>query len=138
MFVCTCTPGYVGIFDATNTTRVRRAQVIDHCKAAGNFQVVFIESICTDASILDKNYRMKLGNDDYRGMDPAAALEDFLARVAKYESVYEPMTEDDLSYIKLYNVGEKVLVSTGAIPSGTQGMRGVAPLGEQRRSVAPN
>ncbi len=29
-------------------------------------------------------------------------------RVAKYEDVYEPMTEEDLSYIKLYNVGQKV------------------------------
>ncbi len=51
---------------------------------------------------------MKLGNDDYRGMDPAAALADFLSRVAKYESVYEPVDEDELSYIKLYNVGQKV------------------------------
>jgi hypothetical protein len=40
--------------------------------------------------------------------DPEAALADFLQRVANYEKVYEPITEDDLSYIKLYNVGEKV------------------------------
>ena len=142
--------GYVGIFDATNTTRARRQQVMKHCMSAGNFQVVFIESICTDPgeptpqspdpasrthirgcvtqpfsdlyycpvclsmlAILDKNYRMKLDNDDYKGMDPAAALVDFIARVAKYESVYEPIDEDDLSYIKLYNVGQKVCVWVG-------------------------
>ena len=40
---------------ATNTTRARRQQVLEHCQAAGNFEVVFIESICTDPVILDKN-----------------------------------------------------------------------------------
>lgn len=103
--------GYVGVFDATNTTRARRAQVIEHVKAAGNFEVVFVESICTDPVILEKNYRMKLCNDDYKGMDPAAALEDFKARVRKYEEVYEPLAEDDFSYIKLYNVGDKVVIN---------------------------
>jgi hypothetical protein len=37
--------------------------------------------------------RMKLNNDDYKGMDPAAALADFKTRVAKYEEVYEPLAE---------------------------------------------
>jgi predicted kinase len=39
--------GQVGIFDATNTTRARRAQVLEHCSRCPDVQVVFIESICT-------------------------------------------------------------------------------------------
>ena len=70
--------------------------------------MLFIESICDDPVILERNYAMKLGNADYRGRDPAEARADFLARVAKYEKVYEPVVEDALSYVKIFNVGQKV------------------------------
>ena len=122
--------GYVGIFDATNTTLDRRAAVLERClrhfgadpaastasasptglAAKPPVQVVFIESICDDPVILDRNYDMKLSNADYKGQDPAAARADFLARVAKYEKVYEPIDarEDKLSYIKILNVGQRV------------------------------
>jgi hypothetical protein len=41
------------------------------------------------------NYRLKLSNDDYKGQDEAAALEDFKERVRNYERVYE--TVDDVA-----------------------------------------
>lgn len=44
--------GEVAIFDATNTTRHRRLQVLEHCRNhAADVQIVFIESICDDARV---------------------------------------------------------------------------------------
>jgi len=66
---------------------------------------------------------MKLQNNDYKNQDPAAALTDFKERVKKYEAVYEKVvdSEDDgkVSYLKLYNVGQKVEIRrcSGYIPS---------------------
>lgn len=62
--------GRVAIFDATNTTRSRRQAL---CTRARKEQVglLFVESICDDKDILDRNYDLKLDNDDYKGIDPA-------------------------------------------------------------------
>jgi hypothetical protein len=42
---------------------------------------------------------------DYKGMDPAVALQDFMQRVKEYERVYEELSDDEddgnVSYIKV-------------------------------------
>lgn len=102
----------VAIFDATNTTRRRRDVLIQRAKAE-NVSLLFVESICDDEEVLKRNYLLKLKNDDYKGMDPATALEDFSSRVAQYERVYETLQDDEnqgaISYIKLINVGQKLI-----------------------------
>jgi broad specificity phosphatase PhoE/predicted kinase len=78
--------GHVAVFDATNTTRARRSKVTQWCRDAGLQAPIFVESICDDPDIL--------------------------------EAVYEPLAmsgakdaEEELSYIKLYNVGQKVVLN---------------------------
>jgi len=75
--------------------------------------VLFLESLCTDESVLEDNYRLKLINDDYKGMDALEATKDFLERVAKYEAAYQPLDdvekERDMSYIKLIDAGRKLV-----------------------------
>ena len=98
--------GDVGIFDATNTTRNRRKQIVERCWHA-DVDILFIESICNDPVLLAKNYEMKLSNSDYAKMDPETARKDFADRIKKYESIYETLDEvidKDIPYIKLYNV----------------------------------
>eukprot|EP00443_Scrippsiella_acuminata_P044759 CAMPEP_0115308262 /NCGR_PEP_ID=MMETSP0270-20121206/73604_1 /TAXON_ID=71861 /ORGANISM="Scrippsiella trochoidea, Strain CCMP3099" /LENGTH=334 /DNA_ID=CAMNT_0002726807 /DNA_START=148 /DNA_END=1151 /DNA_ORIENTATION=- len=107
----------VGILDATNTTVERRAKVLDRCSQERGVTVLFLESLCTDESVLEANYKLKLINDDYKGMDAGEATKDFLERVAKYEEAYQPLddVEQDrnMSYIKLIDAGRK-LVKYGA------------------------
>lgn len=94
----------IAIFDATNTTRNRRQALLE---AGRGVQLIFIESICTDKEILDRNYQMKLQSPDYKDMDPIKARQDFLKRVEEYERIYEPISlehENMLSYIRLFNV----------------------------------
>jgi len=99
----------VGIYDATNTTRERRDVVRERCLAAGH-QVVFIESICNDPEILEANIREnKLRSPDYAGSAPDEAIEDFRMRIAHYERVYEPVGDDEGSYIKIIDVGRTVV-----------------------------
>eukprot|EP00624_Nannochloropsis_granulata_P006632 evm.model.NODE_499_length_36058_cov_18.539797.7 len=113
----------VALFDATNTTRSRRENLLARNRQETNATLLFVESICDDEEILHRNYSMKLQNNDYKGMDPAVALADFKQRVRAYEEVYEELGDDEdegqISYIKVYNVGRKVVTrnTTGYIPS---------------------
>jgi broad specificity phosphatase PhoE/predicted kinase len=103
--------GEVGIYDATNSTRARRRIVEARCKERG-IPVVFIESVCDDPVLIDANVReTKLSMPDYAGVDPEEAVRDFRARIAHYERVYEPLDDSDGSYIKIIDVGKKVVLN---------------------------
>jgi broad specificity phosphatase PhoE/predicted kinase len=103
--------GNVAIYDATNSTRSRRAHVLQRCEATG-IAVVFIESVCEDPGILEANVReTKLGSPDYAGVDPEAAVEDFRRRIAFYSRAYEPMDQgEDVAYVKLIDIGRVVVL----------------------------
>uniref|UniRef100_K3WPZ1 6-phosphofructo-2-kinase domain-containing protein n=1 Tax=Globisporangium ultimum (strain ATCC 200006 / CBS 805.95 / DAOM BR144) TaxID=431595 RepID=K3WPZ1_GLOUD len=104
--------GHVAVFDATNTTKIRRESILNKVRAHHNIRVMFVESICDNKELLEANYRRKLSNDDYVGKDPEQALADFRQRVAEYERVYQTVedTEDggNVCYVKVYNAGEKI------------------------------
>mmetsp|Transcript_67586 Transcript_67586/g.174075 ORF Transcript_67586/g.174075 Transcript_67586/m.174075 type:complete len:644 (-) Transcript_67586:37-1968(-) len=105
--------GDVAIFDATNTTNERREMIIEHSRLKGRkYRVVFIEIICDDPEVLMTNFRNKvLHSPDFAGLSLEEALADLIERVKKYEDRYEPITDDNLSYIKLYNMSSKVMVN---------------------------
>lgn len=103
--------GDVAVFDATNTTRKRRSAVIARCSERSHaLTVTFCESICDDKTVLDGNLRCKAANSpDYRHMPIEEALADLRQRIAEYEKVYEPIADDEASYIKLINLQSKVI-----------------------------
>ena len=97
--------GRVGIYDATNTTRDRRSWILEELKSVvhSKSHVVFVEIICTDDSVIDNNIRaVKTTMPDYQGQDPEEAVRDFRERIANYKSVYQPLEDETLSFIKLY------------------------------------
>jgi broad specificity phosphatase PhoE/predicted kinase len=103
--------GEVGIYDATNSTRTRRRMVEERCRERG-IPLVFIESICNDPALIDANVReTKLSMPDYAGIEPGEAVRDFRARIAHYERAYEPLDDSDGSYIKIIDVGQKVVLN---------------------------
>lgn len=111
----------VAFFDATNTTEERRAALSVRAKQEACF-LLFVESICDDDEVLSRNYELKLQNEDYRNMDKVKARQDFLQRVKMYEKVYETIQDHEdrgkLSYIKMINVGQKMITRncTGYLP----------------------
>lgn len=103
--------GDVAIYDATNSTVERRSAVRERCEAAG-FQVLFIEIVCDDPSIIEANIRStKLSSPDYVDVDPDEAVRDFRARIAHYERVYQPLQDKEGAYLRVKGGGSTVTVS---------------------------
>ena len=102
--------GDVSVFDATNTTNKRRWEVFRHCQRRSPvLRVIFVESICDDPKVLESNYQQKAKNSpDYSDMPLDQALADLRLRISNYEKVYEPISDDALSYLKLINLNSKV------------------------------
>uniref|UniRef100_A0A8C9FN14 6-phosphofructo-2-kinase/fructose-2,6-biphosphatase 1 n=1 Tax=Pavo cristatus TaxID=9049 RepID=A0A8C9FN14_PAVCR len=106
--------GQVAVFDATNTTRERRALILQFAKENG-YKVLFVESICDDPAIIEENIKqVKLSSPDYKGCTPEEAVADFLQRIECYKTTYEPLDEQldsGLSYIKIFDVGMRYLAN---------------------------
>uniref|UniRef100_A0A8C5VSW6 6-phosphofructo-2-kinase/fructose-2,6-biphosphatase 4 n=1 Tax=Microcebus murinus TaxID=30608 RepID=A0A8C5VSW6_MICMU len=106
--------GHVAVFDATNTTRERRATIFNFGEQNG-YKTFFVESICVDPEVIAANIvQVKLGSPDYVNRDSDEATEDFMRRIECYENSYESLDEDldrDLSYIKIMDVGQSYVVN---------------------------
>ncbi|XP_041782121.1 6-phosphofructo-2-kinase/fructose-2,6-bisphosphatase isoform X3 [Anopheles merus] len=106
--------GEVAVFDATNSTRDRRQMIREIVVKKMGYKLFFVESVCDDPSIIEQNImEVKVSSPDYRNMNMDEALSDFRLRIEHYQERYEPLSEElekDLSYMKIYNTGEKVVV----------------------------
>lgn len=49
--------GEVAVYDATNGSRERREWLLDALSQQNGFKVMFVESVCSDADIVDGNIR---------------------------------------------------------------------------------
>ncbi|CED84624.1 bifunctional 6-phosphofructo-2-kinase fructose--bisphosphate 2-phosphatase [Phaffia rhodozyma] len=105
--------GNVGIHDATNTTKERRAAIEKRVAREHGIHLLFLESVCEDAEVIAANIALKVssGDPDYKDMTREAAEADFKQRIANYEKVYEPVDEPHLSYCKVVNVGRTVHIN---------------------------
>lgn len=111
--------GEVGLYDATNTTRARRETIAARVRAHG-LEIVFVESVCEDERVIESNIRQtKLHMPDYAGVASDAAVADFRARIAHYERAYEPVQEDEGSFVRVIDVGRKLVAHRiqGYLPS---------------------
>ncbi|GER30495.1 6-phosphofructo-2-kinase/fructose-2 6-bisphosphatase [Striga asiatica] len=94
--------GQVGIFDATNSTRSRRNMLMR--MAEGKCKIIFLETICNDRKIIERNIRLKVQQSPDYAEEPdfEAGYQDFKVRLENYEKVYEPVEEG--SYIKMIDM----------------------------------
>ncbi|KAL2486172.1 6-phosphofructo-2-kinase/fructose-2 [Abeliophyllum distichum] len=94
--------GQVGIFDATNSTRKRRNMLMK--MAEGKCKIIFLETICNDRQIIERNIRLKVQQSPDYAEEPdyEAGYQDFRHRLDNYEKVYEPVEEG--SYIKMIDM----------------------------------
>uniref|UniRef100_A0A7S1SC48 6-phosphofructo-2-kinase domain-containing protein n=1 Tax=Alexandrium catenella TaxID=2925 RepID=A0A7S1SC48_ALECA len=107
------------VFDATNSTQARRRMVAERLQGTPGLGVIFVESICDDDSVLEANIALKLSKSpDYARMPREEARQDLLRRISHYETVYEPLEEEEMtlaggvvriSYIKLLNFSSHVV-----------------------------
>lgn len=94
--------GQVGIFDATNSSSNRRNMLMK--MAEGKCKIIFLETICNDRQIIERNIRLKIQQSpDYaEETDFEAGYRDFKMRLDNYEKMYEPVNEG--SYIKMIDM----------------------------------
>ncbi|XP_042411386.1 6-phosphofructo-2-kinase/fructose-2,6-bisphosphatase-like [Zingiber officinale] len=94
--------GQVGIFDATNCSRNRRNMLMK--MSEGKCKIIFLETICNDERIIERNIRLKIQQSPDYAEEPdfEAGMRDFKERLANYEKVYEPVEEG--SYIKMIDM----------------------------------
>ena len=103
--------GEIGILDGTNSTRKRRKYIIQRLTAK-NLQYLFVETICTIDSIIHQNIKeTKVNSPDFHNLSPEEASKKFLARLKLYESAYQTIDSDSLPYIKLIDVGKKIILN---------------------------
>ncbi|WVQ67006.1 uncharacterized protein L199_005198 [Kwoniella botswanensis] len=105
--------GNVGIMDATNSTIERREWIRHRVAQEPNLQLMFLESFCDDPVVIAANVALKAssGDPDYAGMSREDAVRDFRKRIEQYESVYQTITEPDISYCRILNVGQRVTIN---------------------------
>lgn len=106
--------GSIALFDATNTTQARRQLIQDRLnEECVTFNLIFIESICTNEDVLRNNYLQKIRHSpDFDGVSEDVALKDLQDRIKAYEGVYEPVAdEENVAYIKVIDFHSKVRAS---------------------------
>lgn len=105
--------GQVGIYDATNSTESMRRFLLNELSVTGDVaKVVFLECICDDLNVVSHLIDDEMQTSpDYAGTDPVVAAHDFEARIQHYQRRYETITSPELSYIKLINAGESLIVN---------------------------
>jgi len=77
----------VAIFDGTNSNKKRRRHITDQLKSRLNckYQIIWIESVCTNESVINENIqKVKLNGQDYRQTSMEEALADFRKRIHFY------------------------------------------------------
>lgn len=74
--------------------------------------MLFFEVMCDKPEIIEANIRqVKISSPDYQGVAPDSAVKDFLKRIEGYIPTYTHVDDPDLSYVKLINVGDKIIVN---------------------------
>ncbi|KAI0716444.1 bifunctional 6-phosphofructo-2-kinase/fructose-2,6-bisphosphate 2-phosphatase [Earliella scabrosa] len=106
--------GQVVIYDANNGTRERRQAIAEKFDKAG-IHVVMLESLCDNEELILSNIRsVKISSPDasiYRGWDSEKAVADYYNRIKDHEIHYEPVEETTWPFIRIINVGEKIMVN---------------------------
>jgi len=105
-----CGDGRVAIYDATNTAREQR-DAIRARAAAEDRDLLFVELINNEPEVIEANLReAKLGSPDYAQVAEPQALADFRARIAHYASAYEPLGDDEGSFIRHVDRGRQIVI----------------------------
>eukprot|EP01132_Coremiostelium_polycephalum_P006133 gene6133-7640_t len=109
-----------GIYDATNLTVERRQLILSRCAREGIEKVLFVESIISDKKKIENNMIENWkSSPDYEHHTEAEAVKHFRERLAYYEKEYSTIDNVNLQYIKLYDVGKKIIANniTGYLPA---------------------
>lgn len=116
--------GQVAIYDANNATKISRQALAEKFEKEGVHTIFLgeshmqsflrssiltvvrpLESMCDDQETVVANIRsVKITSPDYKNWSPEEAVQDYMSRIKDHERYYQPVDEEDKSYIKIINV----------------------------------
>ncbi|KAI8869520.1 6PF2K-domain-containing protein [Ramicandelaber brevisporus] len=111
--------GQVAIFDGANSSEDYRRTLLSRLTEIG-VQVLFVESICDDPQLIERNIiNVKIHGPDYIGWSQADAVADFKRRIDAHAKIHETITDTSLSFVKMFNAGERIVVNNvhGFLPT---------------------
>lgn len=109
--------GQIAILDGTNVSEERQKLILSRIqqerKSNGiKFQLIWVESILEDLSMLQRHIsETKLFSPDYQSFHPDHVEEDFKRRIEFYKQYYKSIEDPDQSFIRIYDIGRKVVVN---------------------------
>lgn len=101
----------VAIFDGTNITREQRRELQDYCTSDMGFRILFIECVCEDQELLERNIIEILHySADYKTMSEEEAIDDLRKKLEHYMRQYEPIDAnlENINFVRVENMGETV------------------------------
>ncbi|XP_063829402.1 6-phosphofructo-2-kinase/fructose-2,6-bisphosphatase-like isoform X2 [Ostrinia nubilalis] len=101
----------VAIFDGTNITKEQRRELNDYCLNDMGFRILFIECVCEDQDMLERNIIEILHySADYKNMSEVEAVDDLRKKLEHYMRQYEPIDAgvENISFVRVENMGETV------------------------------
>ncbi|KAK9883171.1 hypothetical protein WA026_001370 [Henosepilachna vigintioctopunctata] len=109
----------VAILDGPNVSRSQREEIYDLVYTQLGFRVMFIECVCEDPIMLERNFKETLQfSADYRGMATEEALKDLTLKMAHYKAQYVSPSlgsewELPCPMVKLLDGGEGGVIAHG-------------------------
>eukprot|EP00834_Sanchytrium_tribonematis_P002818 NODE_95_length_21511_cov_0.501168.p7 type:complete len:351 gc:universal NODE_95_length_21511_cov_0.501168:3343-2291(-) len=103
------TEGRVGILDTTITTLSEYRSKIAEKIEENNLKLVFLEVICEDESIIERNIReVKILSQDYIGYDVDDVIQDFKKRIENHLPHYDriDIENETRSFVQVLNNGK--------------------------------
>lgn len=93
----------VGVLDSTNSTRKRRTHIRKVLKSL-KCKVLVLETIMNKDELIEHNINtIKKETPEYKDVDAATLLKDYIKRRENYADVYDTVDERDGSHIKIIN-----------------------------------
>ncbi|CAG9862888.1 unnamed protein product [Phyllotreta striolata] len=109
----------VAILDGPNVSRSQRQEIYDLIYTQLGFRVMFIECVCEDPVLLERNFKEILQySTDYRDMATEEALKDLTLKMTHYKAQYESPTLGSLwelpcPMVKILDGGEGGIIAHG-------------------------
>ncbi|CAH1116028.1 unnamed protein product [Phaedon cochleariae] len=117
-------PGnHVAILDGPNVSRSQRQEIYDLIYGQLGFRVMFIECVCEDPVLLERNFKEILQySADYKDKATEESLKDLTHKMAHYKAQYESPTLGSLwelpcPMVKILDGGEGGIIAHGVTGS---------------------
>jgi broad specificity phosphatase PhoE/predicted kinase len=101
--------GDVAIIDATHGSTAQRELLRT---ILNDYPVLFVECVNNDNMLLEESLRRKIRLPEFAGLPPEKSMTMFRQRIKYYESIYAPLTQNELCWMRVDSVDNRILAES--------------------------